>query len=252
MEDSPFEQWRRNLRKKGKLHHFPPMPDSERLSYEIITDDNYSILVSLFETDESPFLDERFKSLDKAKSYAEDLKDMLFDPKHGGCDFLIRLKNTQGISDCGLRISECIDYQHIPKSEIHNPKSEIHNPKPTIRNPHSEIHNPKSEIHNPKSYIGVVHLFDFSLETYSAQSCTLGFAIAAPFRRKRYATEAMQQLIYYAHTYHQKKYFLVYTDKENEPSNALVQSLNMVLANEDYYEDDYENDETDNYYVLKI
>jgi RimJ/RimL family protein N-acetyltransferase len=91
-----------------------------------------------------------------------------------------------------------------------------------------------------------VHLFDFSLETHWAACCTLGFAIAAPFRRKRYATEAMQNLMCYAHTYHQKTSFLVYTAQENLPSNAFVQSLNMVLANEDY---DY--DETDNYYVLK-
>jgi RimJ/RimL family protein N-acetyltransferase len=192
MKGSNFEKWRQNLRKKGPLHHFPPMPDSERLSYEIITNNNYSILVSLFEADENPFIDQRFKSLDQAKEYAEDLTDMLYDPKHGGCDFLIRLKNTP-------------------------------------------------------IYIGVVHLFDFSLETHWATCCTLGFAIGAPFRRKRYATEAMQNLMRYAHTYHQKTFFLVYTAQENLPSNAFVQSLNMVLANEDY---DY--DETDNYYVLKL
>jgi RimJ/RimL family protein N-acetyltransferase len=194
MRDSHFEEWRQNRRKKGKLHHFPPMPDSEQLSYEIITDDNYSILVSLFESDENPFIDERFKSLDEVKQYVEDLKDMLYDPNHGGCDFLIRLKNTP-------------------------------------------------------IYIGVLHLFDFSLEMHWAQSCTLGYAIAAPFRRKRYATEAMKQLFHYAHTYHQKTTFLVYTHKKNEPSNAFVQSLNMVLANQDYYSGE---NETDNYYVLKI
>jgi RimJ/RimL family protein N-acetyltransferase len=192
MKGSNFEKWRQNLRKKEQLHFFPPMSDSERLSFEIITDNNYSTLVSLFETDENPFIDERFKSFDQAKEYAEDLKDMLYDTKHGGCDFLIRLKNTP-------------------------------------------------------IYIGVLHLFDFSLETYRAQSCTLGFAIAAPFRRNRYATEAMQQLINYAHTHHNKKSFLVYTDKENLPSNAFVQNLNMILANEDY---EY-GDGTDNYYVLK-
>jgi hypothetical protein len=125
MKGSNFEKWRQNLRKKGPLHHFPPMPDSERLSYDIITDDNYSILVSLFESDENPFIDERFKSLDKAKSYSEDLKDMLYHPKHGGCDFLIRLKNTQGISDCGFRNAECVDNQYIPKPAFRNPQSEI-------------------------------------------------------------------------------------------------------------------------------
>jgi hypothetical protein len=120
MKGSNFEKWRQNLRKKGQLHHFPPMPDSERLSYEIITNNNYSILVSLFEADENPFIDERFKSLDEAKEYAEDLTDLLYDPKHGGCDFLIRLKNTQGISDCGFRNVLIIKVFRNPKSTIRN------------------------------------------------------------------------------------------------------------------------------------
>jgi RimJ/RimL family protein N-acetyltransferase len=195
--DDYIEAMRQSRRAKGPLHHFPDMDDSERLSYEQLSSDNCEQLVLLFKDElENPFIDKRFKSIEGAKQYAQDTGEARFDSKHGGCDFLIRLKDTT-------------------------------------------------------TYIGVLHLFDYSLETFSdiATRCTIGFAIAAPFRRHYYATESIHQLMKYAYQYHNKTTFLAYTPIQNEPSNALLLSLDMTLENEEYH---YGDDNDDNYYVCRV
>ncbi|MEY4903120.1 MAG: hypothetical protein RLZZ292_935 [Bacteroidota bacterium] len=102
-----------------------------------------------------------------------------------------------------------------------------------------------------QQYIGILHLFDYSLETFLdvPLRCTLGYAIAKPFRRHYFATEAIRHLIDYAHQNHGKRKFLVYTSIKNDPSNSLMQSLNFRLANDEYC---YGEDGSDNFYVLEV
>lgn len=189
------EELRQQRRARGPLHHFPIMPDSERLSYEFLTIENCEILPTLFAEDTSVFVDKRFKNRETAKEYASEIMDSVYDAKHGGCDFLIKLKESN-------------------------------------------------------TYIGILHLFDYSLETFSdvPQRCTIGFMISSAFRRQYFATEAVSHLFAYANENHQKEKFLAYTALENEPANAFLRSLGMVLSNEDYY---YGGQGT-NYYVLKL
>lgn len=189
------EELRQLRRARGPLHHFPIMTNSERLSYEFLTMENCEILPTLFSEDTSVFVDKRFKNRETAKEYASEIMDSVYDAKHGGCDFLIKLKESN-------------------------------------------------------TYIGILHLFDYSLETFSdvPQRCTIGFMIASAFRRKYYATEAVSQLIAYAKANHQKEKVLAYTAIDNEPANAFLRSLGMILSNEDYY---YGGQGT-NYYVLKL
>jgi RimJ/RimL family protein N-acetyltransferase len=196
MKNTVFlNQYYQQKSERVTLHVFPNLDDSERLCFEKLHDKNFSILVDLFSNDTSPFIDKRFKNLTEAKKYCTEILNSLYSGKYGGCDFLIKEKNT------GL-------------------------------------------------YLGVLHLFDYSLETYSdvPDRCTIGFAIAKEFRRKYYATEAVNHLIKYAQLNHKKSKFLAYTHIENIPANHFLVSLNMVLSNEDYYY----GGRTSNYYVLKM
>ncbi len=104
------------------------------------------------------------------------------------------------------------------------------------------------KLKSSETYIGILHLFDFSLETFSdvPQRCTIGFSIAELFRRKYFATEAIIHLIDYAKTQHHKTKILAYTNIENNAANAFLQSIGMILSNEDYY---YGGQE-DNYYLM--
>lgn len=190
-----WEELNKKRKVQGTLHYFPPLQDSERLSYEILTLNNYLPIFNMFHSDTTPFVDERFKLVATAKKYAQFVVDSAFSAKNGGCDFLIKLKNTT-------------------------------------------------------TYIGILHLFDYSLETYYdiPQRCTFGFAIAKPYRQNGYATEAVRHLINYARIHHQKTKFLAYTNTQNVLANAFLCSLDMVLSNNDYYYDSKEN----NYYVLSL
>jgi RimJ/RimL family protein N-acetyltransferase len=57
------------------------------------------------------------------------------------------------------------------------------------------------KLKNTNTYIGVLRLFDYNIEVFldMPERCTIGFAIAAPFRRQYYATEALKNLFQYAH-----------------------------------------------------
>ena len=189
-----MQQIKQQRKARGPLHHFPEMQASERLMYEILTAENYPSLVEIFFDDDSEFTDQRFKNLTLAEQYAIEIGESIYQAKHGGCDFLIKLKITG-------------------------------------------------------EYIGILHLFDYSLETFSdvPKRCSIGFAIAKSHRRQYYATEAVRHLMEYAHATHQKTKFLAYTKIPNNPANALLASLGMTLKNEDYY---YGGDDS-NYYVLE-
>lgn len=174
---------KRTAQGQGTLHYFPPLQDSKRLSYEILTPNNYIPIFNMFYGDDTPFVDERFKLVATAKKYAQFVANSANSAKNGGCDFLIKLKGTD-------------------------------------------------------TYVGILHLFDYSLETFSdiPQRCTFGFAIAKPYRQNGYATEAVRHLINYAHIHHQKTKFIAYTNTQNVLANAFLCSLGMVLSNNDYYD----------------
>jgi RimJ/RimL family protein N-acetyltransferase len=190
-----LEDLRQQRIERGPMHHFQNLQDSERLSYELLTANNYQHIVELFANDDNTFVDYRFKIATEAQKYTSSIVDSVYDNKHGGCDFLVKLKSSE-------------------------------------------------------TYIGILHLFDFSLETFSdvQQRCTIGCSIAQSFRRKYYATEAVLHLIDYAKMQHSKTKILAYTKIENSAANAFLQSIAMVLANEDYH---YGGQE-DNYYVLDM
>jgi RimJ/RimL family protein N-acetyltransferase len=194
MKHDILEELRQERKARGPLHHFSYMTNSERLEYEMLTLDNYSSIVEMFQDDSSDFIDERFKELGLAQQYATQVIESVYEAKYGGCDFLIKLKNTD-------------------------------------------------------HYIGILHLFDFSLENFSdvSQRCSIGFSIAEVYRRKYYATEAVKHLIQYGYTQYKKTKFLAYTDIPNQPANAFLMSLGMNLKNEDYYY----GGQTSNYYVLE-
>jgi RimJ/RimL family protein N-acetyltransferase len=191
-----LQEWKAKRRARGVLHTFPEMLPSERLEYEKLNAENYLALIPLFENDDSPFLDDRYKNEKAAQENLEFVQDMVFDPKCGGCDFLIKLKGTE-------------------------------------------------------QYIGVLHLFDYSLETYADVHlrCTLGYAIGSLFRQKQYAKEALKHLMKYANENHGKKLFLVYTSSKNIASNRLIQSLGFYNVNEEYR---YDEDDEDNYYHCEM
>ncbi len=164
-----------------KIHHFPPLSNSERLEYKLLTEENSYYLVELFQQDNSKFVDKRFKNEEEARKYAQESEAAKYYVKHGGCDFLIRLKNTE-------------------------------------------------------TYIGVLHLFDLSTETFADNHlrANIGFAIAAPFREQYYATEAVKNLINYIQNTLQKNNILAYTHPNNDAANYFLLSLGMSLNNDDY------------------
>jgi RimJ/RimL family protein N-acetyltransferase len=87
-----------------------------------------------------------------------------------------------------------------------------------------------------ETYIGILHLFDLSLETFMDKhlGASIGFAIAEPFHRQYYATEAVRHLIDYVQNTLQRPNILAYTHPENEVANDFLLSLNLVLNTEDY------------------
>lgn len=191
-----WEELNKKRKEQRAVHYFPPLQNSERLSYEIVTPNSYWSIFTMFYRDDTPFVDERFKSVAGAKEYAQFVANSAYSTKNGGCDFLIKLKDAD-------------------------------------------------------TYVGILHLFGYSLETFAdiPQRCIFGFAIAKPFRKNRYATEAVKHLINYAHTHHQKTKFVAYTNIQNVLANAFLCSLGMVLSNNDYYDED---NKENNCYVFNL
>ena len=70
---------------------FQHLPDSQRLSYELVDWHNYPAYLPLFATDPSAFVEARFRQRELLETYAVDLlTDMRFSWKRGGCDWLLR------------------------------------------------------------------------------------------------------------------------------------------------------------------
>lgn len=71
------------------------LPDTERLSYELLTWDNFKNFLTLFENDPHPFVMKDFKTLDQLELYAvSQLEYNRYSFKRGACDWFLRLKTT--------------------------------------------------------------------------------------------------------------------------------------------------------------
>ncbi len=92
------------------------------------------------------------------------------------------------------------------------------------------------KLKNTETYIGVLYLFDLRTQTFADNHlrATIGFAIAAPFRKQRYATETVKHLIDYVQNVLKKPNILAYTHPKNEAANHFLLSLGMTLNSEDY------------------
>lgn len=76
---------------KTKHFSFPEIPPLNNLVFERLTQQNASALYRLFQNDGSPFVDDRFKSMEGAQEYAKYLDVCgAYTAKHGGGDWLVR------------------------------------------------------------------------------------------------------------------------------------------------------------------
>ncbi len=89
--------------------------------------------------------------------------------------------------------------------------------------------------------IGVVHMYDLTKETHkdSHRNCTIGFAIAAPYRRRGFATEAVDHLTTYIFQHFNLTHILAYTTKDNQPSQKLLSNLGFIRNDQDYSHPDH-------------
>ncbi len=81
-------------------------------------------------------------------------------------------------------------------------------------------------------YAGVLHLYDLSMEKGGDRHrrCTIGFVIAAPFRRKKLCTEAVQHLLKYLFQQAQMHRVISYTRQDNHATQAFLKSLHFQLS----------------------
>ena len=74
------------------------LPDTHRLSYELLTWDNFRLMLDLFQNDPDPYLAQDFKSLELLEDYAVgQLEYARYSFKHGACDWFLRLKDTNDL-----------------------------------------------------------------------------------------------------------------------------------------------------------
>jgi RimJ/RimL family protein N-acetyltransferase len=80
---------------KPSFHPEPHIDQSARLSYHLLTLENYTEVLKLFENDDSPFILADYKSESALIKYVEyQLGYARTSSKYGGFDLLIKLKNT--------------------------------------------------------------------------------------------------------------------------------------------------------------
>ncbi|GJM31176.1 MAG: hypothetical protein DHS20C18_01770 [Saprospiraceae bacterium] len=89
--------------------------------------------------------------------------------------------------------------------------------------------------------VGVLHLYDFTKEPFGNrdQKCSIGFAIAAPFRRKGYALESIGNLLTYIFQHFEMIQVLAYTTRDNLPSQSLLKRLCFSPNDQDYDHPDH-------------
>lgn len=94
MDDDFYTEFRKHHTKRH--FNFPEVPVAGGIAFESLTPDNATQLHLLFENDDSPFVDDRFKTIEEAKDYAKFLEFCgAYTAKHGGHDWLFRFVNGQ-------------------------------------------------------------------------------------------------------------------------------------------------------------
>ncbi|MEM1328799.1 MAG: GNAT family N-acetyltransferase [Bacteroidota bacterium] len=86
------------LRKRNRTPHFPfvNLPPTERLVFEMLTEDNMMVIYELFKDDENPFVEKYYKDEKLLKECMDiQLYQQRFSAKRGACDWLMKLKETQ-------------------------------------------------------------------------------------------------------------------------------------------------------------
>lgn len=80
---------------KIRHFHFPKLPDSQRLEFEKLSQENAGQILELFSQDPNEFIIPEFKEEKYWKKYVDwQLNLAPFSPKHGAQDWLIKLKET--------------------------------------------------------------------------------------------------------------------------------------------------------------
>jgi RimJ/RimL family protein N-acetyltransferase len=169
-------------------YHFTNLPDSERLTYEMLSTSNYKEVPKMFKEEDNPFVIDEYKSEEKFVEYTSYLLNYnRFSPKYGACDWLFKLKETG-------------------------------------------------------EYIGIVNVYDLNRERFNDHhlKCTIGFNVKAEFRKLKYTTEAVQQLLAYIPKQFSRNKIVAYTQKDNIPSISFLKKLGFIDKTEEYtYEDRY-------------
>lgn len=75
--------------------NFTELPNSERLSYEMLNQSNYMAVYTMFKNDDNPFVIKEYKEIDKLKQYVDVMLNYTRNTsKNAGCDWLVKHKQT--------------------------------------------------------------------------------------------------------------------------------------------------------------
>jgi RimJ/RimL family protein N-acetyltransferase len=101
------QHWRKSWEDSAKLSRrnaykprfdYQNLPDSERLSYDLFSWNNYHQMLDLFQHDPNPFIGQQFKHLDTLEDYAvSQLEYNRYSFKRGACDWFLQRKKTQDL-----------------------------------------------------------------------------------------------------------------------------------------------------------
>lgn len=93
-QDSFLKQFRESHPKP--YYSFLDLPDSEKLSYEMLSLENHYAVPKMFSEENNPFVIDEYKDEDKFSQYTQyHLNYNRFSPKNGGCDWLFKLKDSE-------------------------------------------------------------------------------------------------------------------------------------------------------------
>lgn len=85
--------------------------------------------------------------------------------------------------------------------------------------------------------IGILNIHELSRDTFQNyhQQCMIGYSIAASFRRKGYALEAVKSFISYIFNNFELNKLIANTEKGNIASKSLLYKLGFVTCKEHYF-----------------
>jgi [ribosomal protein S5]-alanine N-acetyltransferase len=82
--------------------------------------------------------------------------------------------------------------------------------------------------------VGILHIYDLNWELYDGEhpACVIGYAIGEQFRRKGYATEAVQQLLHHIPLIFKRYKVMANPQTKNIPSRRLLENLGFAEDSE--------------------